>query len=416
MRCALYFGSFNPLHIGHAAIAKYVLQNCNVDSLRLVLTPVNPFKVHDPSLANVNTRLAALQKSVERFNSELAREAEIERGQEQMLCATNEANIESGQEQTPDAASKTDIESGIAQGAERSNSESAQLAEKLKSPEQFNSELAKESIVERGQEQMPDAASKTDIENGPEQMPDAANKTDIERGIAQGAERSNSGIAQEAERSNNGIAQEAERSNNGIAQEAESFNSESAQLAEKLKSPELFNNELAKESIVENGPEQTPDAASKTDIENGQEQMPDAANKTDIERGPEQTLCATNEAEIENGQRGSCKKLEISTVEFDLPQPNYTYNTLQHLKQAEPHNTFIIVMGADNLAAIERWHRGLEILQQYEVWVYPRQGFDTEALCRKYGATYLDAPLMNVSSTMIREGLAQGLDMSHLMY
>lgn len=115
-------------------------------------------------------------------------------------------------------------------------------------------------------------------------------------------------------------------------------------------------------------------------------------------------------------ERTNIKFLEISTVEFDLPRPNYTYNTLQHLKSIEPDTTFLIVMGADNLAVIEKWYRGLEILKEFEVLVYPRTGFDTRALCDKYGATYLDAPLNDISSTMIREGEQMGKDMSHLRY
>lgn len=110
------------------------------------------------------------------------------------------------------------------------------------------------------------------------------------------------------------------------------------------------------------------------------------------------------------------KTLEISTVEFSLPRPNYTYNTLQYLKILEPYTTFLLVMGADNLAVIEKWYKGTEILQEFEVLVYPRSGFDTQALCKKYGATYLDAPLNDISSTMIREGEKRGQDMSSLRY
>ncbi len=182
MRCALYFGSFNPLHKGHAAIVRYVLKNCNIDSFRLVLTPMNPFKEKDPSLTDVNLRLSNLKKSVEKLNKELS--------------------------------------------------------------ENF--------------------------------------------------------------------------SNNN---------------------------------------------------------------------------CSYN---------GTPAKVEISTVEFDLPKPNYTYNTLEYLKKAEPETTFVIIIGADNLAAIEKWYKGLDILKEYEVLVYPRQGFDTEVLCKKYGATFLDAPQIDISSTIIR--------------
>ncbi|MBR5856129.1 MAG: nicotinate-nicotinamide nucleotide adenylyltransferase [Bacteroidales bacterium] len=193
MRCALYFGSFNPLHKGHVAIARYVMENCNVDRVRLVLSPQSPFKDNNV-LQDPQKRLQDLQKSIARFNSEYTSPA--------------------------------------------------------------------------------DASS--------------------------------------------------------LKQE----------------------------------------------------------NKT----------------------------LEISTVEFDLPRPNYTYNTLQHLKKIEPETTFLIVMGADNLAVIEKWYKGLEILQEFEVLVYPRTGYETEALCKKYGATYLNAPLNNISSTMIREGEKNGDDMSEFRY
>lgn len=117
-----------------------------------------------------------------------------------------------------------------------------------------------------------------------------------------------------------------------------------------------------------------------------------------------------------NSEYKNGRGLEVCTVEFNLPRPNYTYNTLQHLKELEPDTTFLIVMGADNLASLEKWYKGKEILKEFQVLVYPRTGFDTEALCKKYGATYLHAPLNDISSTMIRNGEKNGLDMSHLRY
>lgn len=111
-----------------------------------------------------------------------------------------------------------------------------------------------------------------------------------------------------------------------------------------------------------------------------------------------------------------CTQLEISTVEFNLSRPNYTYNTLKYFQKTEPDNTFILVMGADNLASLEKWYKGKEILSEFEIVVYPRKGYDTQALCEKYGAQYLDAPLKDISSTMIREGEQKGLDMSNFKY
>lgn len=97
------------------------------------------------------------------------------------------------------------------------------------------------------------------------------------------------------------------------------------------------------------------------------------------------------------------KKFKASNVEFHLPEPLYTYNTLTYLQQKEPETHFILIIGADNLAIIEKWHRWKELLSQFEVWVYPRTGCDTPALCKKYGTHYLDAPLIDISSTQIRQ-------------
>lgn len=183
MNCALYFGSFNPLHTGHIAIAKYVLQNCNVDLLRFVLTPENPFKAGSGILENEKTRLERLKSAINRFN------------------------------------------------------------------EEYGGQYA-----------------------------------------------------------------------------------------------------------------------------------------------------------------------EVSTVEFELPRPNYTYNTLEYMRRNEPQTRFSIIMGADNIANIERWYKWREILSEYEVLVYPRRGFDAQALCRKYNTTLLNAPLCDISSTMIREMAARGENTDNLTF
>lgn len=99
------------------------------------------------------------------------------------------------------------------------------------------------------------------------------------------------------------------------------------------------------------------------------------------------------------------KKFSVSNIEFHLPKPLYTFNTLKKLQEENPNTNFIIIMGADNLNIIEKWYKGKQILQEFKIWVYPRDGYDTITLCKKYGATYLDAPQIKISSTQIREKL-----------
>ncbi|MDO9680825.1 MAG: nicotinate (nicotinamide) nucleotide adenylyltransferase [Bacteroidales bacterium] len=106
------------------------------------------------------------------------------------------------------------------------------------------------------------------------------------------------------------------------------------------------------------------------------------------------------------------RRVAVCDIEYHLTPPLYTINTLRKLREREPLNNFILVMGADNLAIIEKWHKWEELIQEFRIWVYPRTGYDTEALCINYGVQILRAPLIEISSTQIREAEESGLDMS----
>lgn len=112
-------------------------------------------------------------------------------------------------------------------------------------------------------------------------------------------------------------------------------------------------------------------------------------------------------------------KVEVSDVEFSMRRPLYTIKTLRYLRKQEPQNEHILVIGSDNLSLIEEWYQWKALIDEFQIWVYPREGFDSQALCEKYNAIsslkqirLIDAQLYNVSSTMIRDGEAQGKDMS----
>ncbi|MCR5548933.1 MAG: nicotinate (nicotinamide) nucleotide adenylyltransferase [Bacteroidales bacterium] len=110
----------------------------------------------------------------------------------------------------------------------------------------------------------------------------------------------------------------------------------------------------------------------------------------------------------------------VDDIELRMGQPSYTIRTLDALREREPGNEFVLVMGADNLDAIRRWRDYERILCEYGVAVYPRSGYDTEkireGLCKEMKAPYriqiIDAPTVDISSTRIREGEARGEDMS----
>ena len=131
----------------------------------------------------------------------------------------------------------------------------------------------------------------------------------------------------------------------------------------------------------------------------------------------------TAEERLENVRKviaASGLDVVVSDVEFHLEPPLYTINTLRYLQDIEPDCRHIMVIGGDNLASLEKWKCGPEILEEFPVWVYPRQGYDSEALLKEIksrrklrGVRILSkAKLYDISSTMIREGEAKGQDMS----
>lgn len=107
--------------------------------------------------------------------------------------------------------------------------------------------------------------------------------------------------------------------------------------------------------------------------------------------------------------------VKASKVEFDLPQPSYTIDTLGVLAQQFPDCEWVVAMGADNLANIERWKEYRSILERYRLLVYPRPGFDLGALSRQYRVDELQAPQMDISSTFIRQALAEGRNLDAFM-
>ncbi|MDR1227033.1 MAG: nicotinate-nucleotide adenylyltransferase [Prevotellaceae bacterium] len=100
--------------------------------------------------------------------------------------------------------------------------------------------------------------------------------------------------------------------------------------------------------------------------------------------------------------------VKICEMEFTLPRPSYTIDTLRALQIQHPDSQLVVIMGADNLAGIERWKEWQTILQNFEVYVYPRAGFNAEELCAQYGATLIPSPIVEISSTFIRKALREG--------
>lgn len=94
--------------------------------------------------------------------------------------------------------------------------------------------------------------------------------------------------------------------------------------------------------------------------------------------------------------------LKVSKIEFGLPKPSYTIDTLTHLIEKYPTYQFSVIMGSDSFCNIEKWKNYKTLLNNYELLIYNRPGFE---ITETYGAKLkvLNAPLLQISSTHIRE-------------
>lgn len=123
-----------------------------------------------------------------------------------------------------------------------------------------------------------------------------------------------------------------------------------------------------------------------------------------------------------NDSKAAEARVKVDDIELNMPEPHYTIRTLDALKEREPGNTFTLVMGADNLADIHRWRDYARILREYGVAVFPREGHDLTEIKQDllkedpaYKIQILDAEMVDISSTQIREALSRGEDISRCL-
>ncbi len=109
-------------------------------------------------------------------------------------------------------------------------------------------------------------------------------------------------------------------------------------------------------------------------------------------------------------------RLRASNIEFSLPKPSYTVDTLAYLKDQHPNHHFVILMGSDNLENFHRWKNYETIVENFGVIVYPRPGFDKSKVQFHENITVAEgAPLMEISSSFIRQAIQGGKDVRHFL-
>lgn len=109
-------------------------------------------------------------------------------------------------------------------------------------------------------------------------------------------------------------------------------------------------------------------------------------------------------------------RFRASDVEFHLPRPSYMIHTLDYLQQAYPDREFVLVVGADNWVLFPRWYRSDEILSRFRLMVYPRPGYPVDAATLPATVELVQTPLLEISSTFIRQALREGRDVRYFLH
>jgi nicotinate-nucleotide adenylyltransferase len=107
-------------------------------------------------------------------------------------------------------------------------------------------------------------------------------------------------------------------------------------------------------------------------------------------------------------------KFKVSDIEFYLPKPNYTINTLTYLSEKFPTKTFSLLIGGDNLESLHKWKNYRMILDNYKLYVYKRPGAEIREFINS-NIQILEAPQMEISSSFIRDAIKEGKDIRYFL-
>ena len=112
---------------------------------------------------------------------------------------------------------------------------------------------------------------------------------------------------------------------------------------------------------------------------------------------------------------GDDPRFHVSDIEMHLPTPSYTINTLTSLSEQNPDCEFVFICGMDSLQNFKNWREYQRILDNYELLVFPREGYDGGELINYPSVTVLKTPILEISSTFIRQCIKEGRDVRHFM-
>ncbi len=109
------------------------------------------------------------------------------------------------------------------------------------------------------------------------------------------------------------------------------------------------------------------------------------------------------------------ERFYASDIEFRMPKPSYTIDTLTYLKEQNPRHQFAIIMGADGLPTFHKWKNPKEIIKQYTRYIYPRHNIHEEELKKHDNIRIIHAPKIEISSSFIRKAIKEEKDVRYFL-
>jgi len=112
---------------------------------------------------------------------------------------------------------------------------------------------------------------------------------------------------------------------------------------------------------------------------------------------------------------GDDPRFKVSDIEFNMPKPSYTVDTLIFLSEKYPDREFELIMGSDNLVSFHRWKNHDILIQKYKRLIYPRHGVSMEEILQHKNIEIVKAPRIEISSSFIRESISKGKKVKFFM-
>lgn len=108
-------------------------------------------------------------------------------------------------------------------------------------------------------------------------------------------------------------------------------------------------------------------------------------------------------------------RIKPSNIEFSMPKPSFTIDTLTYLSEKNPNHQFVLIAGTDNFQSFHKWKNYEEILKNYKLYIYPRPGFNLGKYENHESISLINAPQMEISSSFIRNAIKEKKDIRYFV-